>query len=66
MKILLCIAVFLLGFVKSEYIYSTKDAKYNFNCLEDNQGICQYLKQQLSDAVEALSEIISMSQITYF
>jgi len=43
---------------KNDYSYNTKNIKYNFNCLQDNKNICKFLKKELYEAVNSISDII--------
>jgi len=43
---------------KERYSYDTEDFKYNFHCLEDNHGMCKYMKKELYQAVDSISYIV--------
>jgi len=51
---------------KSTYTYITDDFKYNFHCLEDNNDLCKFLKNELHQAVDNISEIIDIEPPTKF
>jgi len=59
----LLLVTFALKFVvskKSGYSYGNEDFKYNFHCLEDNKGLCKFLKKELNQAVESITDITDM------
>jgi len=61
-QVLLC-ATLALGSVlskKIDYAYNTGDLKYNFNCLEDNRGVCKFLEKELHEATNAISRILDI------
>jgi len=59
-NLLLC-ASLVFGSViskKVDYAYTTDDFKYNFYCLKDNKGICNFLESELKQAIKSITKII--------
>jgi hypothetical protein len=56
-QILLGASLALATVMADPYAYKNDEFQYNFNCLDDNKGVCQFYEKELFEAVESIAKI---------